>query len=120
MASPAARRAAAVCFALALLLQLAVLYAPSTPGDPGIPGLDKLVHAIVFLLPALLGVLAGLRPLWLGAALAAHAVVSEVVQQLALPERSGEVWDAVADVAGVAIGLAIGVALLRRRRRPHP
>lgn len=113
-----ARRAAWAAFALAIVLQLVALYWPSPPGGPGIPGLDKLVHATIFLLPAALGVVAGIRPLWLGIALVAHAVTSELLQQLVLPERSGDAWDAVADVVGVAIGLAVGVAILRRLRRP--
>ncbi|MBO1769249.1 VanZ family protein [Agrococcus sp. TF02-05] len=103
------RRAAAVLFALALVAQLVVLYVPDPPSDiPAPPGSDKLVHFAVFAAPALLGVLAGLRPLWLGAALVAHAVPSELVQHVLLPGRSGDAWDAVADVAGVAVGLAVG------------
>lgn len=112
------QRAAWLGFALAVLLQLAVLYAPSTPdGVPGIPGLDKLVHAGVFLLPALLGVLAGLGPWRLGIVLAAHAVVSELVQHLLLPQRSGDVLDVLADLAGVAAGLALGLVLHRLQSR---
>ncbi|GEK79045.1 hypothetical protein ABA31_03960 [Agrococcus baldri] len=109
-------------FAAALLVQLVVLYWPSPPGGPGIPGLDKLVHAGVFLAPALAGVLAGIRPAWLGAALVAHAVASELVQQWLLPERSGDVWDAVADVVGVALGIALGLLVRRgatRRQAPR-
>lgn len=109
MSSRAWRRTAAVLFALALVAQLVVLYVPDPPSDiPAPAGSDKLVHFAVFAAPALLGVLAGLRPLWLGAALAAHAVLSEVVQHLLLPGRSGDAWDALADLAGVAVGLAIG------------
>ena len=108
------RRALLAGFALAIVLQLVALYAPSTGDAPSIPGADKLVHLGIFLLPALLGVLAGVRPLWLGLALVAHAGASEVVQHLLLPERSGDVWDAVADVVGVGIGVAVGVALRRR------
>lgn len=103
------RRTIAVLFALALVAQLVVLYVPDPPSDiPAPPGSDKLVHFAVFAAPALLGTLAGLRPLWLGAALAAHAVLSELVQHLLLPGRSGDAWDAVADLAGVAVGLAVG------------
>lgn len=126
MASAAASglrvRLAWAAFAVALLVQLAVLYAPSTPdGTPQVPGLDKLVHAIVFLLPALFGVLAGIRPLRLAVVLVAHAIASELVQHLLLPERSGDAWDALADIVGVALGLVIGMAMLKRRpRRPLP
>jgi VanZ family protein len=104
-----------VLFTLALVAQLVVLYVPDPPSDiPAPPGSDKLVHFAVFAAPALLGVLAGLQPLWLGAALAAHAVLSEVVQHALLPGRSGDAWDAVADLAGVTLGLAVGWWLRRR------
>lgn len=102
--------------ALAVLVQLVVLYLPSPPSTGAPEGLDKLVHAAVFFAPALLGVLAGLRPLWLGLVLAAHAVVSELVQHGLLPARSGDVWDAVADVVGVGLGIGLGL-LIRRRSR---
>ncbi|WP_405216812.1 VanZ family protein [Agrococcus sp. Ld7] len=122
MASAAASdrriRLAWVALLLALLVQLSVLYAPSTPdGTPQVPGLDKLVHAAVFLLPALFGTLADIRPLRLAVVLVAHAVASELVQHLLLPERSGDMRDAVADIAGVALGLAVGTALVQRSRR---
>lgn len=115
------RRVAGALFVLALVAQLVVLYLPSPPSDlPQAPGLDKVLHAAVFLAPALLGVLAGLAPAWLGAALAAHAVASELIQHALLAERSGDPWDAVADLVGVALGLGLGLLLRRRlagRRR---
>ncbi len=104
--------------ALAVVVQLVVLYLPSPPEGPGIPGLDKVVHVGVFAAPALAGVLGGLRPAVLGAALAAHAVVSELLQHALLAERSGDAWDVVADLVGVALGRAVGVALRRRAARP--
>lgn len=115
-------RLAWAAFAVALLVQLAVLYSPSTPdGTPQVPGLDKVVHATIFLLPALFGVLAGIRPLRLAVVLVAHAIASELVQHLVLPERLGDAWDALADIVGVALGLAIGLAMLKRwPRRPLP
>lgn len=109
-----------VLFALAILVQLIALYLPNPPSGGGVPGADKAVHAAVFLAPALLGVLAGLRPVLLAPLLLAHAVVSELVQHFLLPGRGGDPWDAVADVVGVAIGLAIGSALLLRIRGDRP
>ena len=108
------RRTWAALFALALVVQLLVLYLPDPPTDPGVPGLDKLVHAAVFLAPALLGALVDLHPAWLGGALLAHAVVSELVQQHLLPARAGDPWDALADAIGVALGLGVGWAVRRR------
>lgn len=110
------RRGWLVLFALAIAVQLIGLYAPRVPSGGGIPGLDKVTHAAMFLAPALLGLLAGIRPVVLAPLLVAHAVVSEIVQHLVLEERSGDPWDAVADIVGVAIGLALGSALLQRAR----
>lgn len=114
------RRVWAVLFALAVVVQLIALYLPNPPSGGGIPGADKAVHAAVFLAPALLGVLAGLRPVVLAPLLIAHAIVSEVVQHLLLPGRGGDPWDAVADIVGVAVGLAVGSALLLRLRADRP
>ena len=44
------------------------------------------------------GLLAGLRPAYLVGLLALHAPVSELVQHYLLPNRSGDPWDAVADL----------------------
>ncbi|MDR5699386.1 VanZ family protein [Agromyces aerolatus] len=115
-----ARLALWVAFGFAIVVQLVVLYVPSAPSGPGIPGFDKLVHAGIFLVPAVLGVLAGARVVWLAAVLAVHAFASEALQHLLLPERAGDVWDVVADLAGLALGLAIGLGaqhLARGRRR---
>lgn len=101
-------------FALAVIVQLLALYWPNPPQGGGAPGLDKVVHVGVFLAPALLGLLAGLRPVVLAPLLIAHAVASELVQHFLLPGRAGDPWDAVADIVGVAVGLALGSALLLR------
>lgn len=109
------RRVLRALLALAVVGQLVALYWPDPPSGPGIPGLDKVVHVVIFLAPALLGVLAGIRPVVLAPLLIAHAVVSEVVQHLLLSGRGGDPWDAVADIVGVALGLAIGSAALLTR-----
>ena len=108
------RRVWSALFALAVVVQLLALYWPNPPQGGGAPGLDKVVHAGVFLAPALLGLLAGLPAVVLAPLLIAHAVVSELVQHFLLPGRAGDPWDAVADIVGVAVGLAIGSALLLR------
>ena len=69
------------------------------------------MHAAIFALPAALGVAAGLRWWLVGAVLAVHAPISEFVQYHWLPGRNGDPWDVVADVGGVALGLAIGCLL---------
>ena len=51
-----------------------------------------------------------------------HAVLSEVVQAVFLPHRSGDPLDAVADLTGVALGVVVGGYVLRvlARREPLP
>jgi hypothetical protein len=101
---------------VALLVQLAVLYAPVAPAGPQIAGLDKLVHISVFAVPALAALMAGISaPLVLGM-LAVHAPVSELVQHFALPHRSGDPFDVMADFAGIALGAL--AYLVWNRRQP--
>lgn len=105
-------------FVLALLVQVYLLYgrAPATPSGLEIPHLDKVAHVGMFALPALLGVLAGLRPWLVGLLLLVHAPVSEVIQHTFLPDRAGDPADLVADVIGIGLGLAVGLWMLRRSR----
>jgi VanZ family protein len=94
-------------FALAVVLNLGALYSPGSPG-PGIPYLDKAVHLLLFAAVAFTGRRIGLPPGWLAGVLLLNAGVSEVVQHAWLPYRSGDLYDALADVAGLALGLWIG------------
>jgi hypothetical protein len=99
-----------------VVLQLTVLYLPQGLGGPQIAGLDKLVHVLVFAVPALVALMAGIGAWWALGILAVHAPVSELIQHFALPQRSGDVLDVVADLGGVAIG---GLAyLVWSRRQP--
>jgi hypothetical protein len=115
---PAGRRPLLVLLGLAVAVQLVVLYFPEGGGPLLFPQADKVVHVVVFLVPVALAVLAGLPRRAVVAVFGAQAVLSEVVQWLFLPRRSGDAWDAVADLTGVALGVLIGTALLRRRARP--
>ncbi|GAA4408302.1 hypothetical protein GCM10023168_25440 [Fodinibacter luteus] len=99
--------------ALAVLVQLVVLYAPSGPGGPLFPHADKVAHVLVFLAPTALALLAGLRSAVVVAVLAGHAVLSEVVQAAVLPTRAGDPADVLADLVGVALGVLVA-HLLRR------
>lgn len=98
---------------VALLVQAVVLYAPQGGGDPPFPNADKVVHLAVFFVPALLALAARLPARGVVALLGVHAVVSEVVQGVVLAGRSGDPLDVVADLAGVA--LAVAVWGVRRR-----
>ncbi len=101
--------------AAAVVVQCLVLYAPQAPGTAPFPNADKVVHATVFLVPALLGLAARLPRRAVVGALAVHAVLSEVVQGVLLPDRSGDPWDAVADLGGVGLAV-LGWWLAGRRR----
>jgi VanZ family protein len=89
---------------LAAVVQLVVLYAPRTPGIPLFPGADKLIHLLVFAVPVLLCLLAGLPPRLVVVGFAVHAGLSEVIQGLVLPDRSADARDVVADLVGVLVG----------------
>jgi len=104
-----------VALAVTVVVQLVVLYWPDPGGPEGVPHLDKAVHLLVFGAVALTGRLAGLPARLLAVLLAAHAVVSELVQHAFLPGRSGDVLDVAADLAGAAVGLLLARALLGAR-----
>lgn len=103
---------------VAVAVQLVVLYDPSPSGIPAFPGLDKIVHATVFLMPTVAGILVLRRRPWLTPVImAVHAPLSEVLQASLLPTRSGDPMDALADVCGVALGTVVGIVLRRMGRR---
>jgi hypothetical protein len=109
------RRSAALA-ALAVGLNLAVLYAPRAPAvaTGGLP-VDKVVHVVVFALPTIALARAGVPRGWAVGLMAVHAPASEVLQHRLLSDRSGEVGDIVADLVGVGIGAAV---LWHRPRGP--
>lgn len=102
----------------AVVVQLVVLYIPTAPGVPLFPGADKVVHVVVFALPVLLLLLAGAPSVPTLVVFAVHAGVSETVQAVVLPDRSGDPLDVVADLAGVA--LAWGIWRIRSRGDRSP
>ena len=99
-----------------LAVQLVVLYAPRAPAGPQVNGLDKLIHISIFAAPALAALMMGIRARWALGILAVHAPISELIQHFALPHRSGDVFDAIADLFGVLLG---GLAYLVWNRRQH-
>lgn len=94
--------------ALAVGLNLAVLYAPRAPAvaTGGLP-VDKVVHTLVFALPTVALARAGVPRSWAVGLMALHAPLSEAIQHRFLSDRSGEAGDVVADLVGVGIGAAI-------------
>ena len=87
-----------------MALQLIALYSPQVPAGPQITGLDKVVHIFIFAGPTLAALMAGISAPWALGILAVHAPVSELIQHFALAHRSGDVFDALADFGGVALG----------------
>lgn len=106
------------------------LYGPGGPVQPGwFPAADKVQHALGFALPMFLllttldlfAARAGrtARPLWaavVAAGFAANAVVSELYQARPGSGRSGDPYDAAADLVGIAGGW-LAYRLVRDRRR---
>jgi VanZ family protein len=105
-----------VVFAVLLAAHLAALYWPRVDLQGPVTWTDKIVHVLLFLAPTVAGLRAGLRPAYLVGLLALHAPVSELAQHYLLPHRSGDVWDAVADLSGVVLGFT-SVVVWRALRR---
>jgi VanZ family protein len=105
----AARNAWLWVFALLALAHLAALYWPRVTVEGPVAWTDKVVHVLLFALPAAAGLLAGLRPAYLLVPLALHAPLSEALQHFVLPNRSGDPWDALADLSGVVVGVTLAV-----------
>ncbi|SES09062.1 hypothetical protein SAMN05216199_1934 [Pedococcus cremeus] len=96
-------------FLVLVVAHLCALYWPRIGVEGPVTWTDKVVHVLLFALPAAAGLLASLRPAYLLVPLALHAPLSELVQHFLLPNRSGDPWDAVADLSGVVVGVTIAV-----------
>lgn len=120
MSPTARRRTRYLVLAAAVVVQLVVLYVPRVPevGAVAVPGGDKIVHAAVFAAVTLAGLRAGLSPAVVAAFGVAHAGVSELLQHTVLPARSGDPFDVLADLAGVALGALAAWWLAGRESRP--
>ncbi len=105
-------------FAVAVLVSLALLFAPPSDVPPSPYGLDKLVHFSLFAVLALTGRWAGVRRSVLCAVLVLYAGVSELLQGTDLVDRDASVGDVVADSAGVLAGVLLWRLLAARRGRP--
>ncbi|GAA4416676.1 hypothetical protein GCM10023169_11830 [Georgenia halophila] len=117
---PRRRLARSAVVAVSLVVQLLVLYMPDAPDAPGgveIPGADKAAHLLVFAAVSYAALRAGVpRTLVVGYGLG-QALLSELVQHLWLPLRTGDPLDLLADLAGVALALTLTRALARRYPR---
>ncbi|MBW8171671.1 VanZ family protein [Ornithinimicrobium sp. Arc0846-15] len=99
-----------VCFGALLLLQVQLLYLASGTGPPPFAHADKIVHFLMFALPAV--VAAVVRSRVMIAVLVVHALISEPAQRVLTSGRQMDAWDAVVDLLGVALGVAV-IALIR-------
>ena len=105
-----------LAFGVALVVQLIAVYAPDGPGGPEINGFDKVIHVFIFAAPALAALMVGIRARWALGILVVHAPVSELIQHFVLPHRDGDVFDVLADLSGVVLGV---LAYVVRTRRQH-
>ena len=104
---------------LAVLVHLAAIYWPRVDVVGPVPWTDKVVHVLLFGVPTVLLLVARpprIQPAVVVGVLALHAPVSELLQHFLLPHRSGDVWDAVADLGGVVLGVTLAVVGRRRWR----
>jgi hypothetical protein len=102
-------------FAVAVLVSLAVLFAPPSDVPYAPVGVDKIVHASLFAALALTGSWAGVARGALVPALVLYGAASEVVQSFI--GRDAAVGDWLADVVGVLLGLLVSHWLGRRVAR---
>ena len=110
------RRAVVVGAVAAVIVHLLALYGPSVGIEGPVSWTDKVVHLFLFAAPTYAVALA-LRSVATAVVLfAVHAPVSEAAQHLLLPHRSGDVWDAVLDLAGVGLAAVLLVVRARAQR----
>ncbi|MDV8022157.1 VanZ family protein [Rhodococcus sp. IEGM 1330] len=101
----------AVTFVVALI----VLFTPASGVPSGFEHSDKIIHFALFAALAYTSRMAGID--WIRTALwvLAFAVVSEFLQAILPLGRSGSIADALADAAGVAVGLVAASRVLPQR-----
>ena len=93
-----------------------MLFWPRPAGGPLFPSSDKVVHLGLFLLLAAAARwrFGALRRVLV--AVLVYAAVSELVQAVALDNRSGDVLDLLADAAGAVLGWFVAGRLLSPAR----
>jgi hypothetical protein len=103
-------------FAVAVLVSLAVLFAPPSDVPSSPAGVDKLVHFSLFAALAVTGRWAGVGRGVLAVLLVLYAGGSELLQGTDLVDRDASVGDLLADSAGVVAGLLIWRLIAARGR----
>jgi VanZ family protein len=102
-------------FGLAVLVSLAVLFAPPSDVPSSPPGVDKIVHSTLFAALAVTGRWAGVVPRLLTGLLVGYGAVSELLQGTDLVNRDASLADLVADAAGVVVGVLLWRLIAARR-----
>lgn len=103
--------------AIAVFIALIMLFSPGSTVPSGPENSDKITHALMFVALAMTSLYARI-PLWLTVIwLVLFAAISEVLQGVLPISRSASLWDAAADLVGVAIGIGIVAIVARRRTR---
>jgi len=105
-----------VVFLLLVLVSLAMFLTPGPDVPQGGPN-DKVVHAGIFVVLTLAGLLAAVPRVRLGVGLAAYAAVTEVLQATLPIQRDGDWRDWLADVTGVLLALLLGWPMARAAQR---
>ncbi|MGI8947195.1 MAG: VanZ family protein [Ornithinimicrobium sp.] len=101
-----------VAFAVLMGLQVVALYAVQGPDVPAASQADKLVHAAMFALPAVVAV--RLARTWPWTVLVLHALLSEPLQAWLTTQRQLDPWDTVADLVGIVLGVLAAQAWRKR------
>ena len=104
-------------FAVAVLVSLAVLFAPPSDVPSSPPGVDKVVHFSLFAVLAVTGRWAGIGRGVLAGSLVLYGAVSELLQGTDLVNRDASIADLVADTTGVVVGLLLWRLTAARRSR---
>jgi VanZ family protein len=106
-------------FVVACCIHLYGVYSPhQAASSVDFPYSDKLAHLFLFGSVAYFGLRAGVPARYLLSVVAANAVISEIVQYYWLPFRSGDPFDTLADLCGMALGAWLGFRALRTQRAP--
>lgn len=100
-----------VAFLIALAIHFIALYSPGSAEQLGPSGVDKLVHICLFALIVTPALLLGFPVVPVICLAVAQAGVSEVLQAVWIPNRSGDILDLVADLLGIALGWGIWYSL---------
>jgi len=104
---------------VALAVQLVAVYAPGSVAsavEVSIPNIDKVVHLLIFGLPAYFFARWTGRTWLVAAVFVAHGALSEFIQGF-IPGRDPDVFDFLADAAGVAVAVVVLIVQGRVRAR---